>query len=161
MVFEKNHFLRGASPRFEKTGSHTLPHIHALLAKRTWRSLTQLLCAVRKGPARPNYTCLQGKKVFLHSPTDKVLLESHSKGATRIPIEWAKSLIGQVCLKETFCGAKTVETAAAWVQWKKKKSVGRLYGMMFLPLSARLSTSSTIDQKSIFYINFSFSKCKV
>ena len=57
-----------------------------------------------------------GRRTILHSLADKALLESHSKGATHNPIECANSLIWQFCLKEMFCGAKTVETAAAQAQ---------------------------------------------
>ena len=54
--------------------------------------------------------------VFLHSLTDKALLERNSKGATQNPIECANGLIWQACMKETFCEETTVETVPAQVQ---------------------------------------------
>ena len=137
----ENHFLWGAHPRFEKTGSHTLPHTHALLAKRTWTRLTLLRCPVRKGPPQPNFTCLQGNKVFLHSLTDKALLESHSKGETQNPIECTNSLIRQVCLKETFCGAKNCGDFSSSGSMNRRV-LGRCMTWCNFSSVARLSTSS-------------------
>ena len=136
----------------EKTWSHTLPHTHALLAK--WHGAGwHYHCQVRKGPPRPNLSgCLQENKVFLHSLTDlKALLERNSKGATQTPVECVNSLLWQVCLKETFCWARTVETVAAQV-FNKKKSVRTLHGMMNLPLSGlTFKFFQTMDQSHLFW----------
>ena len=61
--------------------SHFATHTHTLLAKRTWSRLTILMYPVAKRPPRPNFTCLQGNKVFLHSCTDRQL--RRSCGVTR------------------------------------------------------------------------------
>ena len=62
--FWENHFSWCARPRFEKTGSHTLPHTHALLAKTTGIRLTLLQCPVRKGPPRPTSPIFKEIKSF-------------------------------------------------------------------------------------------------
>ena len=107
----------------------------------------------RKGPPRPNFTCLQGNKhikVFLHSLTDNALLESHSKGATQNTIECANSLMWQRCLKETFCGAKLWRLQQ--LGFNNKKSVRRLYDIVYLPLSGQtFNFLHNMDQRSIFY----------
>ena len=133
--WEKSLFVSSSSTIREDRESHFATH-HTLLAKRTWSRLTLLLCSVRKGPPRPNFTCLHGNKVFLHSRTDKALLGSHSKDATQNPIECAKSLIWQACLKETPAGFVEKKLwRLQQLEVNEKKSVRRLYDMVYLPLT--------------------------
>ena len=103
---------------------------------------------------RPNFTFLQGNKVFLHSLTGKALLENHSKGATQNPI---KCVHWQVCPWETLCGAKLWRLHQ--LGFNEKKSLWRLYATMYLPLrvSGQLNFNflQNMDQRSIFCIYYS------
>ena len=69
--------------------------------------------------------------------TDKALLQRFLQGATQNRNECLNGLIWQYCPKETWCGASTVETAAALaVAWFNDgaDSVQELYRTMSLPV---------------------------
>ena len=139
--WEESLFVRSASTFRGGRESHFATHPY-LLAKRTWSRLTIPLWPVRKGPPRPNLTCFQGNKVFLHLLIDKALLESHSKGATKNPIDLCEQQPDLAGLSEgdVLC-SKTCAACSSSNSMKRRVSGGCMTRSTCPSVAKRLTSS--------------------
>ena len=140
VVFGKNHFLWGARGRFEKTGSHTLPHTHALLTK--------------EHGAGWQYYCVQLGKDH-HDPTSPVFKEIKSfciHWQTRRswrPLEGCDTKPHRMCEQPDLAGLSGAEVlcsktcgACCGSNSMKRRVLGGCMTWSTCPSVAKLSTSS-------------------